>query len=237
VEGVMKVYKNTYKPKPKEEHKGPGGRSVKPRTELAVDVADLELSKADLLFIGIYATNGFDAIDALKKAKLAPVASSEAELRINAHNLLCRRDVKIAVQRLVNSVIEPFRDTLEVQILTILNAQITTKPSDFFNSDGSVKPLDSIELTKQHAITGIKKDIKNGAEIVNYELANKHAAIKLAKEVLQATKPGEDANIPAEARSKVRQIMEIGANVLKAKEAKQPKPEVEVTYSEEEIEE
>ena len=181
---------------------------------LPIDTSDLlDLTPTLLKFIGHYCSNNFMEVEAYRKtwpAKAKQMTSQE--IRLDSLHILNNRSVKIAVERFVNSVLDPYRDKLEHQVLNVLRSQAFYDIADYFYPDGSVKPLDKIDPDKRNAIESVMRDLKGArgeAELVNYKLADKRSAIKMLTDLLKKDGEGKDAfsAVSEDNRKRVSDIM------------------------------
>jgi len=181
---------------------------------LPIDVSDLlDLNATLLRFIGHYCVEGFDETTAYKKTY--PGKSKEmssVEIRLEALHILNQRSVKIAVERFVGSVLDPYRDRIEHQFLEVLRNRAFYDPSDYFHPDGSVKSLDEIPREKRHAIDAVMRDFRGAkadAVLVNYKLSDKSQAMKQLTELLRKADGTEEAQLEVaeDHRNQVQSIM------------------------------
>lgn len=219
--------------------------------KLPIDTSDLlDLTPSNTRFVGLYCVEDFDPVSAYKKAFAFRCKDmTETEIRLAAMELLNQRSVSIAVARFKEQVLAPYRDTIETQILAVLQARAFSKPTDFFNVDGSVKSLDKIDSNKLHAIESITTDFKGKdatKKVVQYKIADKSQAIKQLIDLLKKDEgPEEVSNVSDEARKRVSDIMtgaKMGVKMAKdamntmRKEDKPAEKPTEAEYEDAEVE-
>lgn len=180
-------------------------------TRLPIQVDDLGLTARELRFVGEYCTNGFDEVKAYKKHFNVKNMSS-VDIRLEALGLTNERRIKLAVERFVGVTLDPYRDKLEYQLLELYRNRAFYDVKDFYNSDGSVKPLDDIDQSLRLCIDGVKEDWKGkdaDRRQVTYEIANKMMAAKALRELLKEGVTQEDeAPLQAQQRQTVRDVFE-----------------------------
>jgi hypothetical protein len=210
--------------------------------KLPIDTSDLlDLTPLQTKFIGLYCVEDFDPVSAYKKTYgLRCKDLTETEIRLASMELLNQRSISIAVARFKEQVLAPYRDVIETQILAVLQARAFSKPTDFFNTDGSAKRLDQIDQGKLHAIESITTDFKGKdaqIKVVQYKIADKSMAIKQLVELLKKDDgPEEISNVSDEARKRVSDIMtgaKFGAKMAKdLLKQNEPEKKAEATKAE-----
>lgn len=218
--------------------------------KLPINTDDLlDLTPLQTKFIGLYCVEDFDPVSAYKKAYGFRCKDlTETEIRLASMELLNQRSISIAVARFKEQVLAPYRDTIETQILAVLQARAFSKPTDFFNVDGSVKSLDKIDSNKLHAIESITTDFKGKdaeRKVVQYKIADKSTAIKQLIDLLKKDDgPEEVSNVSDEARKRVADIMtgakmgaKIAKDTMKGMQDKPAEKVVEASYEDVESEE
>lgn len=185
-------------------------KTTKLRESLGIDVSDLQLTLHDLKFITEYAANGFRQYDAYKKAGLVVKGDTPEEIRMKANALLVRTDIKKAIIRIQAPIVNVAKDTFEYMTLEVLKNQIDYDIADYFNDDWTPKKLSEIPREKRHAITGIKRDIKDKTEIIQYDMVSKHQAMKVMREIVKMEKDTDNSTIPLAAKQRVADILKAG---------------------------
>jgi hypothetical protein len=218
--------------------------------KLPINTDDLlDLTPLQTRFIGLYCVEDFDPVSAYKKTfGFRCKEMTDTEIRLASMELLNQRSISIAVARFKEQVLAPYRDTIETQILAVLQARAFSKPTDFFNTDGSVKRLDQIDAGKLHAIESITTDYKGKdaqLKVVQYKIADKSTAIKQLIDLLKKDDgPEEVSNVSDEARKRVSDIMtgakmgaKIAKDTIKSMQEKPAEKVVETEYEDVESEE
>jgi phage terminase small subunit len=152
------------------------------KKKLPVNIDDLGLTPREIKFVGEYITNGYKVEDAAREAGLLEKNAGIAATRIHCARLLSDTRIKEAIRRTQDSFIEPYRDTHYAKIQEVLEVRAFYEISDFYEADGTPKPLNEIPVKSQYAIDDIKDFNaidKNGNEhrvITGYVLANRDKA-------------------------------------------------------------
>ena len=120
---------------------------------IGIKVDDLSLTMAELRFVREVCTRGFDYGKAHEVAGY--VASSPTEHMLEGRKIASKPEVAEAINRFIDIAIGPYVKTLQYEALGVLRGMATWKPQDFYNDDGSVKPLDEIPEEKLYAIEGM----------------------------------------------------------------------------------
>lgn len=195
-----------------------------PKNTLPIDISDLStLTPRQLVFIGEYCNNDYDAESAARVAKLVKPEDTPAQVKLKCHELLNTPDISTAISRFVESILAPYRDSFENVRLRELYVRAFYKPSWYHKANGEVIPLDKIPLDRQGAIDRVEEKFygKDAVRTVTYTLANKDIARKELKELL--AKPGEESPVSdSDMRSRLKEIfdaakmgMKIGAKAVK----------------------
>lgn len=180
------------------------------KNRLPIDVSDLQLTLQEIKFIGEYCTSNFEEVKAYKRVfKSRLEGLSEPEIRLSAFEVLNKRDVKIAVQRFVDSVLGPAADKLDYQLLHVLRKRAFYDVADFFNKDGTVKRLDQISEEDRVVIDGIEQDLKGknaDAVLTKFKLGDRNAAIKQLVDLLKKKDDAiEEATVATDSQRKMVQ--------------------------------
>jgi len=125
--------------------------SIEKHTGIQVD--DLGLTIGELRFVREVCTRGFDYGKAHEVAGF--VGASVTEHMLEGRKLASRPQVAEAINRFIDVSLGPYIKTLQFEALGVLRGMATWKPQDFYNEDGSVKPLSEIPEDKLYAIEGM----------------------------------------------------------------------------------
>jgi hypothetical protein len=170
---------------------------------------DIPLLPKEMLFISHYCTNGFIGYQA---AKSAGYKGSVVTLSARAGALLKRDNVQQAVKAFIDSVLKPFKDRLEYEVLDAYYKRATYKVTDFFDDNGHALPLSDIPKEWVCCIDGVEKRYfgKDASRtVVTYLLPNRDTALQMLYRF--ATGADESEKVaPSEARENLRKIFESG---------------------------
>lgn len=176
------------------------------RKLLPENMKHLELNPREYKFLAVYCSNNFDAVDAVEKAGY--VERTHAKYRAIAYSLLQRKEIVEAIRVYIDTVIQPYKDRLELELLNIYYRRATYTISTFLDDKNNFLPIKDIDKEWRCCIDGIK-NTKYGFE---YLLPNRD----LALQALYRFVTGQDMNtsplLPEEAQKKMKIIFN---NVLK----------------------
>lgn len=176
------------------------------RKLLPENMKHLELNPREYKFLAVYCSNNFDAVDAVEKAGY--VERTHAKYRAIAYSLLQRKEIVEAIRVYIDTVIQPYKDRLELELLNIYYRRATYTISTFLDEKNNFLPIKDIDKEWRCCIDGIK-NTKYGFE---YILPNRD----LALQALYRFVTGQDMNsttlLPEEAQKKMKVIFN---NVLK----------------------
>ena len=182
------------------------------RKLLPENMRHLQLNPREYKFVAVYCSNGFNAIDACEKAGYQE--RTKAKYRAIAYSLLQRKDVVEAVKMFIDSVIQPYRDRLELELLNIYYRRATYNISDFYTTEGNPKPLNEIDEEWKCCIDDMNYvKMTDGFTIKAYKLPNRDTALQ----TLYKFVTGQDVNstniLPDDAKKKIANIYQ---TVIKA---------------------
>lgn len=184
------------------------------RKLLPDNLKHLDLNPREYKFLAVYCSNNFDAVDAVQKAGY--VERTNAKYRAIAYSLLQRKQIVDAIRIFINSVIQPYKDRLELELLNIYYRRATYNISSFVDETNDFLPIKQIDKEWLCCIDNIKQT-KYG---FTYELPNRD----LALQALYKFVTGQDINstplLPEEAQKKMKIIFQ---NVLKINNTVKPK--------------
>ena len=142
------------------------------------------VSKKDILFIGEYLSNGFNA---RKAYQLAHPTCSPITARSNACNILNRPVVREVVRRFMANYLHEAKLKLDKLLIDGYMAQAFYDPADLLNIDGTPKyeNFEDIPPKLRRVITGIEKKYYGkdaDTSVTVFKLADRrHAMEQLAK--------------------------------------------------------
>jgi hypothetical protein len=103
------------------------------RKLLPENLKHLEISPREFKFLAVYCSNNFDAVDAVEKAGY--VERTQAKYRAIAYSLLQRKEIVEAIRIYVDTVIQPYKDRLELELLNIYYRRATYNISNFVDEN------------------------------------------------------------------------------------------------------
>ena len=100
------------------------------RRLLPENMKHLDLNPREYKFLAVYCSNNFDAIDAVQKAGY--VERTNAKYRAIAYSLLQRKEIVEAIRIYIDTVIQPYKDRLELELLNIYYRRVNIICSIYF---------------------------------------------------------------------------------------------------------
>lgn len=181
------------------------------RKLLPENLKHLELNPREYKFLAVYCSNNFDAVEAVEKAGY--VERTHAKYRAIAYSLLQRKEIVEGIRIFIDTVIQPYKDRLELELLNIYYRRATYDISTFVDKNNNFLPIKEIDKEWRCCIDGIK-NTKYGFE---YTLPNRD----LALQALYKFVTGQDMNtttiLPEEAQKKMKvifnNVLKINANI------------------------
>lgn len=209
------VNKNQFAPElPKEYISSKELTITEARKLLPENMKHLELNPREYKFLAVYCSNNFDAVDAVEKAGY--VERTHAKYRAIAYTLLQRKEIVEAIRIYIDTVIQPYKDRLELELLNIYYRRATYVLTTFFDDRGNSKLLKEIDKEWLCCIDGIKQT-KYGVE---YLLPNRDLALQALYRFVTGQDLNPTNNLPEEAQKKMKIIYN---NILKINTTIKPK--------------
>ena len=182
--------------------------------ELPMDLSKLDLSLNEQKFVANYCANGFNGTDAIKKSgyKLGTKTASSM-----AWQLLQKEEVNKAIKLFLDSVLKPFRDKLEYELLNIYYRRATFSVSTFFTPNGNAKPLNDIPDEWHCCLDGVeKKHFGKDATrtVILYALPNRDASLNKLFDFVTKNAPTDN---PDEVERTRKHVAEIFAEAMEGK--------------------
>lgn len=175
------------------------------RKLLPENMRHLNLNPREYKFVAVYCSNNFNAIDACEKAGYSE--RTKAKYRAIAYSLLQRKEIVEAVKMFIDSVIQPYRDRLELELLNIYYKRATYNISTFYDSEGLPKPLNEINEEWKCCIDDINYvKITDGYTINAYKLPNRDTALQTLYKFVTGTGDSTTNILPEDARKKINNI-------------------------------
>lgn len=176
------------------------------RKLLPENMKHLELNPREYKFLAVYCSNNFDAVDAVEKAGY--VERTHAKYRAIAYSLLQRKEIVEAIRVYIDTVIQPYKDRLELELLNIYYRRATYTISTFLDDKNNFLPIKDIDKEWRCCIDGIK-NTKYGFE---YLLPNRDLALQALYRFVTGQDMSTSTLLPEEAQKKMKVIFN---NVLK----------------------
>ena len=187
---------------------------VEARKLLPENMKHLDLNPREYKFLAVYCSNNFDAVEAVEKAGY--VERTHAKYRAIAYSLLQRKEIIEAIRIYIDTIIQPYKDRLELELLNIYYRRATYSISTFLDNNFNSLPIKEIDKEWLCCIDGVK-NTRFGPE---YILPNRD----LALQALYRFITGQDINtstlLPDEAQKKMKIIF---SNVIKLNKNVSPK--------------
>lgn len=195
------------------------------RKLLPDNMKHLELNPREYKFLAIYCSNNFDAVQAVEQAGY--VGRSRAKFRAIAYSLLQRKEIVDAIKIYVDTVIQPYKDRLELELLNIYYRRATYSISSFVDNNFNFLPLNKVDKEWICCIDGLKKG-KYGDE---YILPDRDLALQALYRFVTGQDITSNNVLPEDAQKKMKviynQIIKINNNVKPKNIKKRPKLEEE----------
>lgn len=190
---------------------------VEARKLLPENMKHLNINPREYKFLAVYCSNNFNAEDAVEKAGY--VERNKARYRAIAYTLLQRKEIVEAIRIYIDTIIQPYKDRLEMELLNVYYRRAMYTIDKFYDSNGNPLQLKEIDKDFICCIDDIKY-VKNGQNLIPaYQLPNRD----LALQALYRFITGQDINatsvLPEEAQKKMKIIYN---NVLKISNSVKP---------------
>ena len=175
---------------------------------LPIDIKDLGLQQREVVFVGEYCANGYDEVAAAKAARLVPESATTAQCRLKAIEIVNDPRISRAIDRMTETVLNPYRDRIEAQLVKQLQIRAFYDPSWFYYTDGTARPLEEIPTDRRYAIDDVTESYYGKdatTRVVTYKLANKAQAQKELRELL-SKKDSVDQSDSTSMRSELKKL-------------------------------
>jgi hypothetical protein len=189
-----------------------------------LELADLELTTEEILFVGYVCAEGFhrpgEAYLKSHSRSMTNQELSDAQLRSRGIQLLGKANVREAIQRFIKHTLEPFKEQFEMQQFQFWQARAYWNPLDVFDSDGSVKEISKIPKHALLAIDGIKKDYRGKdatQAIITYDMASRSEAMKQLQDFVKVGAPPKKIEENVNTQDRVRMLLDEGKKALTSK--------------------
>ncbi len=176
------------------------------------------LNLKEYKFLAIYCSNGFNAVEACKQAGY--VERTKARYNAIAYTLLQRKEIVEAIRLYINTIIDPYKDKIEIEVLSTYYKRATYSISDFYDDNLYAKPLDMIPKELQCCIDDIDIKRVGTATRYRYVLPNRDTALQsLYRFITGKDLTSDSMQLPEESMKRVQNIY----NTVITKETVQPK--------------
>lgn len=192
---------------------------VEARKLLPENLKHLDLNPREYKFLAVYCSNNFNAEEAVKSAGY--VERSKARYRAIAYTLLQRKEIIEGIKIYIDTIIQPYRDRLELELLNVYYRRAMYTIDKFYDNSGNPLPIKEIDRDYICCIDDIKYVRVTGTNTVisAYQLPNRD----LALQALYRFVTGQDVNtstmLPDDAKKKMQNIYQtiIKANKVNIK--------------------
>lgn len=190
---------------------------VEARKLLPENMKHLNINPREYKFLAVYCSNNFNAEDAVEKAGY--VERSKARYRAIAYTLLQRKEIVEAIRIYIDTIIQPYKDRLELELLNVYYRRAMYTIDKFYDSNGN--PLQLKEIDKDYicCIDDIKY-VKSGQSLIPaYQLPNRDLALQALYKFITGQDINATSVLPEEAQKKMKIIYN---NVLKISNSVKP---------------
>lgn len=176
------------------------------RKLLPENLRHLNLNPREYKFLAMYCSNNFNAEDAVEKAGY--VERNKARYRAIAYTLLQRKEIVEAIRIYIDTIIQPYKDRLELELLNVYYRRAMYTIDKFYDNEGNPLPLKEIDRDYICCIDDIKYVKVTGTNrvISAYQLPNRDSALQ----ALYRFATGQDINatsiLPDDAKKKIQNI-------------------------------
>ena len=192
---------------------------VEARKLLPENLKHLDINPREYKFLAVYCSNNFNAEDAVEKAGY--VERSKAGYRAIAYSLLQRKDIVDAIKIYIDTIIQPYKDRLELELLNMYYRRATYTIDKFYNDEGNPLPLKQIDKDYICCIDDIKYVKITGTQTVipAYQLPNRDIALQALYRFVTGQDMTTPSTLPDDAKKKIQNIYQavIKANKITIK--------------------
>lgn len=177
---------------------------VEARKLLPENLKHLDLNPREYKFLAVYCSNNFNAEEAVKSAGY--VERNKAGYRAIAYTLLQRKEIVEAIKIYIDTIIQPYKDRLEMELLNVYYRRAMYTIDKFYDDTGN--PLQLKEIDKDYicCIDDIKY-VKNGNILVPaYQLPNRDLALQALYRFITGQDVTTSTILPEDAKKKIQNI-------------------------------
>ena len=190
---------------------------VEARKLLPENLKHLNLNPREYKFLAVYCSNNFNAEEAVKSAGY--VERNKAGYRAIAYTLLQRKEIVEAIKIYIDTIIQPYNDRLEMELLNVYYKRAMYTVDKFYDDNGN--PLQLKEIDKDYicCIDDIKY-VKNGNTLIPaYQLPNRDLALQALYRFITGQDVTTSTILPEDAKKKIQNIYQtvIQANKINIK--------------------
>lgn len=180
---------------------------------LPKNLRHLELNPREYKFLAIYCSNNFDAENAVMEAGYQE--RTRAGYRAIAYSLLKREAITEGIRIFIDTIIQPYKDRLELELLNIYYRRATYNIKTFYNSKGSPLDLDEIDREWMCCIDDVKYIKVDSRQIISaYQLPNRDMALQALYRFITGSDMKNNPTLPDDAKRKVSAIYQ---TIIKSK--------------------
>lgn len=192
---------------------------VEARKLLPENLKHLDINPREYKFLAVYCSNNFNAEDAVEKAGY--VERTKAGYRAIAYSLLQRKEIVEAIKIYIDTIIQPYKDRLELELLNMYYRRATYTIDKFYNDEGNPLPLKQIDKDYICCIDDIKYVKVTGSQTVipAYQLPNRDIALQALYRFVTGQDVTTSNVLPDDAKKKIQNIYQavIKANKITIK--------------------
>lgn len=192
---------------------------VEARKLLPENLKHLDINPREYKFLAVYCSNNFNAEDAVEKAGY--VERTKAGYRAIAYSLLQRKEIVEAIKIYIDTIIQPYKDRLELELLNMYYRRATYTIDKFYNDEGNPLPLKQIDKDYICCIDDIKYVKVTGSQTVipAYQLPNRDVALQALYRFVTGQDITTPNTLPDDAKKKIQNIYQavIKANKITIK--------------------
>lgn len=149
-----------------------------------------KLSPRELKLVAAYCSNGFDEKKAAHQAGFSFASQSTAAQQVRA--ILRKTTIQAAIKKFLDSVLQPYKDRLETEILQRYYKRATYPIDAFYDDHGHLIPLSLVPTEWKEVIDGVStqyygKDADR--RVTTYQLPNRDTALQTLLKMIQGTSP------------------------------------------------
>lgn len=175
------------------------------RKLLPENLKHLDINLREYKFLAVYCSNNFNAEEAVEKAGY--VERTKAGYRAIAYSLLQRKEIVEAIKIYIDTIIQPYKDRLELELLNVYYRRAMYTIDKFYDTNGNPLPLKEIDKDYICCIDDIKwVKITNTQTIPAYTLPNRDLALQALYKFVTGQDVATSNILPEDAKKKIQNI-------------------------------